>query len=85
MADTDTDFITLEYDDGTGMECAIMGVFDAEGKDYIALVPQDDSGDVFIYGYEETDEDEFELIDIQDDAEFDKAVKVFDELMAEEE
>lgn len=83
MADTEN-FITLEYDDGTELECEMMGVFEAEGKEYIALLPQDDSDDVYIYGYKEIGEDEFELIDIEDDAEFEKAVAVFDELMLEE-
>ncbi len=81
---SDADFITLEYDDGTELECEILGVFEAEGKEYIALFPQDNSDDVYIYGYKETGEDEFELLDIEDDAEFEKAVAVFDELMLEE-
>lgn len=80
----DENFITLEYDDGKEMECEILGVFDAEGKEYIALLPQDGSDDVYIYGYKEVGDDEFELIDIVDDAEFEKAVAVFDELMMEE-
>ena len=80
----DENFITLEYDDGAEMECEILGVFDAEGKEYIALLPQDGSDDVYIYGYKEVGDDEFELIDIVDDAEFKKAVAVFDELMMEE-
>ena len=80
----DADFITLEYDDGVEMECEILGVFEAHGKEYIALLPQDGSEDVYIYGYKEVGEDEFELIDIVDDAEFEKAVAVFDELMIEE-
>lgn len=80
----DENFITLEYDDGAEMECEILGVFDAEGKEYIALLPQDGSDDVYIYGYKEVGDDEFELIDIVDDAEFEKAVAVFDELMIEE-
>lgn len=84
MADADN-FITLEYDDGTELECEMMGIFEADDKEYIALLPQDDSDDVYIYGYKEIGEDEFELIDIEDDAEFEKAVAVFDELMLEEE
>lgn len=80
----DENFITLEYDDGAEMECEILGVFDAEGKEYIALLPQDGSDDVYIYGYKEVGDDEFELIDIVDDAEFEKVVAVFDELMMEE-
>lgn len=80
----EADIITLEYDDGTELECEMMGVFEADGKEYIALIPQDDSDDVYIYGYKEVNEDEFELIDIEDDAEFERAVAVFDQLMFEE-
>lgn len=80
----DADFITLEFDDNEELECEILGVFEAEGKEYIALLPQDGSDDVYIYGYKEVGDDEFELIDIVDDAEFEKAVAVFDELMMEE-
>jgi uncharacterized protein YrzB (UPF0473 family) len=65
----ETDYITLEFDDGVEVECEIMGVFDMEGKEYIALIPEDDSDDVYIYGYKEVGEDEFELIDIEDDEE----------------
>ena len=80
----EADIITLEYDDGTELECEMMGVFEADGKEYIALIPQDDSDDLYIYGYKEVSEDEFELIDIEDDAEFERAVAVFDQLMLEE-
>ena len=80
----EADIITLEYDDGTELECEMMGVFEADGKEYITLIPQDDSDDVYIYGYKEVSEDEFELIDIEDDAEFERAVAVFDQLMLEE-
>ena len=80
----EADIITLEYDDGTELECEMMGVFEADGKEYIALIPQDDSDDVYIDGYKEVSEDEFELIDIEDDAEFERAVAVFDQLMLEE-
>lgn len=83
-ADSDADFITLEFDDGAEVECEIMGLFDYEGKEYIALIPDDDSDDVYIYGYKETGEDEFELVDIEDDAEFEKIVAEFDKLTAEE-
>ena len=77
----EADVITLEFDDNTELECEVFGVFDFEGKEYIALIPQDDSDDVYIYGYKEVGEDEFELIDIEDDAEFEKVVAEFDKIM----
>jgi len=80
----EADYITLEFDDGVEVECEIMGVFDFEGKEYIALIPNDDTDDVYIYGYKEVGEDEFELIDIEDDAEFEKVVAEFDKIMEEE-
>ena len=80
----ETEVITLEFDDGVEVECEIMGVFDYEGKEYIALIPDDGSDDVYIYGYKEVGEDEFELVDIEDDAEFEKVVAEFDKIMMEE-
>lgn len=72
------DILTLEFDDGTEEECGILGVFDANGKEYIALNPLG-TEDVFLYGYKEYDED-YELIDISDEDEFNKVVEEFEKL-----
>lgn len=77
------DIITLEFDDGAEIECEIMGIFDYEGSDYIALIPLDDSDDVYIYGYKEVGEDAFEIVDILDDELFEKVVGEFEAIMAE--
>ncbi|MBQ1712008.1 MAG: DUF1292 domain-containing protein [Firmicutes bacterium] len=84
IEEEEAEFITLEFEDGTEVEAEIMGIFDVDGKEYIALIPDDDSDDVYLYGYKEVDDEEFELIDIEDDDEFDKVVKVFEELTDEE-
>jgi hypothetical protein len=76
----DSEFITLEFDDGMSIECEIMGVFDFENKEYIALIPDDGSDDVYIYGYKEVSDDEFELIDIVDDDEFERVIEEFEQL-----
>lgn len=76
------DIITLEFDDGVEEECGILGVFDAIGKEYIALNPLG-TEDVYIYGYKEFGDD-YELIDIEDDEEFEQVVKEFEALAAEE-
>ena len=81
----EADVITLEFDDGAEVECEIMGVFDYNGKEYIALIPDDGTDDVYIYGYKEVGDDEFELVDIEDDAEFEAVVAEFDKIMMEEE
>ena len=80
----DAEFITLEFEDGEEVEAEIMGIFEVEGKEYIALIPDDDSDDVYLYGYKEISDDEFELIDIEDDDEFDRVVKEFEKLTDEE-
>lgn len=81
----EADIITLEFEGGEEIECEIMGIFDYDGKDYIALIPQDDSDDVYIYGYEEVGEDSFDLKDIDDDELFEKVVEEFDSIMEQTE
>ena len=61
-----------------------MGIFEVDGKEYIALIPDDDTDDVYLYGYKDVTEEEFELIDIEDDAEFEKVAAEFEKLTAEE-
>ena len=81
----EVDIITLEFDEGEEVECEIMGVFDFNGKEYIALIPDDGTDDVYIYGYKEVGEDEFEIVDIDDDAEFEAVASEFDKIMDEQE
>ena len=88
IEDEEMDIITLEFDDGTEVEAEILGIFDVpglEGKEYIALIPDDDTDDVYIYGYKEVGDDEFEIIDIEDDELFSRVVEEFDAIMASEE
>ena len=75
------EILTLEFDDGVAFECGIMGVFDLNGKEYIALDALDDSNDVYLYEYEPTDDD-FELRDIPEE-DFDLVSAEFDRLMDE--
>ena len=77
------DIMTLEFDDGTEEECGILGVFDALGKEYIALNPLG-TEDVYLYGYKEYEED-YELIDITDEELFKKVAHEFEEIMGSQE
>ena len=74
-------YVTLEFDDGTEVETEIMGTFEFDGKEYIALIPDDDSDDVYLYGYAEVNDKEFDLLEIEDDEEFERVVQEFDALM----
>ncbi len=81
----DAEYITLQFDDSDDIECEILGIFDFEEKQYIALLPQDGSDDVYIYEYKEINDEEFDLIDIEDDALFEKVAAEFELLSLEEE
>ena len=74
------DYITLTNDDGLYIECLILGTFIVDAKEYIALEPQDDSGDIWLYGYK-PEGDEFELLDIEDDDEFEAVSDEFDRII----
>ena len=80
----DENIITLSFDDGKDVESEIIGIFDVEDKEYIVVAPNDDSDDVYIYKYIEINDEEFELDDITDDEEFEKAAAEFDRLMEQE-
>ncbi|WP_071132206.1 DUF1292 domain-containing protein [Alterileibacterium massiliense] len=75
------DIITLEFDDDTAVDAEVIGVFELDDKEYIALAPIDGTDDVYIYGYKDNDDETFELLEIEDEEEFNKAVEEFDKLM----
>lgn len=79
--------VTLTLDDDTELECAVIGIFDVEGiegKEYIALLPEDDET-VLIYEYKELEDEEIELNTIEDDAEFEKVSAAFDSIFDDDE
>ena len=74
--------ITLEFDNGDSFDCGIMGVFDVEGKDYIALEALDGTESVYLYGYKALEDNDFELLDIDEET-FEKVAAEFDSLCDE--
>ncbi len=76
------EILTLDFDEGDSLSCGIMGVFACEGKDYIALEALDGSQEVYLYGYRENGED-FDLLDIEDEATFEKVAAELESLMDE--
>ena len=83
--------VTLDLDDGSSMECQILTIFEADGRDYIALLPVDEDeqpnedGEVFIYRYSEDAEGNPSLENIEDDEEYEVVSDRFDELLDEAE
>lgn len=82
--------VTLELDDGTELECAILTIFDVKDVSYIALIPLDEEGDsneegeVLIYRYAEDAEGNPSLSNIEDDEEYEIVAERFDEFLDEE-
>lgn len=80
------DTITLVLEN-TQVECGIIASFPVDDKDYVALLPlQEVEGlsedEILLYSYTR-EGDEFNLIEILDDDEFEKVADAFDELLDE--
>lgn len=81
--------VTLTLDNDEVVECTVLTIYEAGGRDYIALLPMNDSGDdttgdVYLYRYQEED-GEPTLANIDDDEEYEIAADAFDEWMDEQE
>lgn len=80
--------VSIELDDGSTMECAVLLIYSAgAGKQYIAVQPMEDlddpEGRVFIYGYGTDANGVPQLINIEDEDEFDAAIDAFEEHLDE--
>lgn len=89
---TDEAIVTLTLDNDEVVDCAILTIYEVDGKEYIALLPlseedddEDEDGEVFIYRYKENDGEEPQLENIEDDAEYEAAADAFDEWLDEQE
>ena len=82
--------VTLTLDNDEEIECAVLTIYEVDGKEYIALLPLDEDGEneegeVFIYRYIETEDGEPTLDNIEDDDEYEAAADAFDEWLDEQE
>lgn len=78
-------FVTLTLEDDSEVECLVVSIFEAAGRDYIALLPtegpENEEGEVYLYRYFEDEEGEPGLENIETEAEFYLASEAFDELV----
>lgn len=79
--------VILTMDDDSELECDIIAIFSANDREYIALLAQDDEEDsILIYRFIDNGDDEApELVNIDDDDEYDAAADALDELLDEAE
>ena len=83
MTEENENIIYLTMEDDSELECEILGTFDVDDQQYIALLPKDEEN-VILYQYCETESGEIQLDPVDEDK-FDKVADVFDSLLAEEE
>lgn len=87
MNENESITVTLTLDNDEELECAVLGIFEADSRDYIALLPLDENGDdedsqVYLYRYiDNGEEEEPGLENILDDAEFELASNAFNDWM----
>ena len=69
--------VTLTLDNDEVVECAVLTVYTANDKEYIALLPLNEEG--------ESEDGDATLSNIEDDDEYEVAADAFDEWMDEQE
>ena len=77
-------YITLTLDDDSELECSVIAIFPADGRDYVALIPCNDSERVFLYRFFCNDGN-VELDNIEDDDEYDLVAATYNNLVDNEE
>lgn len=76
--------IEIELEDGSNLECEILGTFEVEENEYMVLLPKEEE-EVILFKYEEDEEnEEFELTPIEDEEEFEIASKAYYEIFSQE-
>ncbi len=77
--------VTLTLDDGSELECVVLTIFTAGERDYIALLPMEgpeaEEGEVYLYRYNETEDGQPDLENIEDDDEYEIVADAFDEML----
>lgn len=75
--------MTIITDENEELKCSILGTFDVDDNEYIALLPMGED-EVLIYRFILHEDDSFELLNIETDEEFEKVEDVFFELFGED-
>lgn len=81
--DDEMDTIYLNLEDGTDVECGILGIFEVEDNEYMALWAIEED-EVLLFAYDE-DGEEFELNPIEDDEEFELVSQAYYALFSDDE
>ena len=78
--------VTLTLENNEELECAVLNIFEADEKEYIALLPldengQNEDGEVYLYRYAVGPNGAPQLDNIETDEEYEIVSDAFDELL----
>lgn len=81
--DEESEVLVFEKEDGTEESFEIIGVFEVDEKEYIALQSENDES-ILLCKYIEKEDGDFEVEEIESDEEFNKVSDAFDSLIEED-
>ena len=74
--------VTLNLDDDSELECAVVAIFLVQDKDYIALLPlKEGIAEAYLYRYKHNSGEDPELENIEDNAEFEAVADAYGALV----
>lgn len=77
--------VTITLEDDSTIDCVVLTIFEAGGREYIAVAPDDeDSDEVYLYRYKELEDGQPELENIETDEEYEIVSDAFDEILDEQ-
>ena len=78
--------VTITLEDDSTIDCVVLTIFEADDREYIAVMPEDENNEnVYLYRYRELEDGQPELTNIESDEESEIVSDAFDELLDEQE
>lgn len=82
----ESNIVILEDENGQEHEYEVEEIYEIDGKEYAVLLStEEDSDNAFVFRVEQDEQGDDILVDITDDAEWDKVVSAIEEIESEEE
>ena len=75
--------LNIVLEDGEELPREVIGLVEVDGKEYIALLPENDDR-VLLYIYEELNDEDVDLQNIEDDQEVERVTEAFWEIFGDE-
>lgn len=75
------DVIKLEFEGDKAIDCFVIGTFDHDGKEYMAVAPDDGTDEVYLYEYIQLDDTSFRLEDFESEEQWKKVAEEFSTIL----